>query len=452
MNRPYVLALAVAAALGVAACGPKEEPKKAAAAPAAPAAPAGVTVKIAHAGPLTGSIAHLGKDDENGVRLAVAQLNSQKISVDGKPVTFEMMSEDDQADPKVGTTVAQKLVDAKVVAVIGHLNSGVSIPASEIYSKAGIPMISGSATNPTLTERNMKTVFRTVGRDDQQGPAIASYIANELKGKKVAIIDDKTAYGEGIANEVEKTLKAAKVNIVARERTTDKETDFKSILTKIKGKSPDVVFHGGMDATGGPLLKQARELGIKAVFAFGDGACTNEMSKLAGPASEGMACSQAGLPAEAASKEFKDQFTAKYGEIKQYAPYFYDGAWAMIEAMKKADSTDPAKFVPVIGTVSFTGSTGKVEFDAKGDRKDAEMTIFRMGKDGKIAPVAIVKNGVSAPFGVAPAAAAPAAAPATAAAPAAAPMVPAALATTPSTSAPSGGGAHMPDKKDEKKK
>jgi branched-chain amino acid transport system substrate-binding protein len=396
MKRSYQLGLAVALALGLAACGKKEEPKKVDA--GAPPAPAGITVTIAHAGPLTGSIAHLGKDDENGVALAVAQANDKKITIGGQPVTFKMVSEDDQADPKVGTTVAQKLVDAKVAAVIGHLNSGVTIPASDIYAKAGIPVISGSATNPTLTERGLKNVFRTVGRDDQQGPAIAAYIAGELKGKKVAIVDDKTAYGEGIANEVEKTLKAAKVNIVARERTTDKETDFKAILTKIKAKNPDVVFHGGMDATGGPMLKQARELGIKAVFAFGDGACTNEMSKLAGPASEGMACSQAGLPAEAASKDFKDSFTAKYGEIKQYAPYFYDGTMAMIEAMKKADSTDPAKFMPMVNQVSFTGATGKVEFDAKGDRKDAEMTIFRMGKDGKIQPVAIVKNGVSAPF------------------------------------------------------
>ncbi len=419
MKSSRQLGLAVALALGLAACGQKEEPKKAEA-PAKPAAPAGVTVKIAHAGPLTGSIAHLGKDDENGVALAVAQANSQKLTIDGKPVTFTMQSEDDQADPKVGTTVAQKLVDAKVAAVIGHLNSGVSIPASEIYSKAGIPMVSGSATNPTLTERGLKTVFRTVGRDDQQGPAIASYIANELKGKKVAIIDDKTAYGEGLANEVEKTLKGAKVAIVARERTTDKETDFKAILTKIKARKPDVVFHGGMDATGGPMLKQARELGIKAVFAFGDGACTDEMGKLAGQAAEGMVCSQAGLPREAASKEFSGAFTSKYGDIKQYAPYFYDATLAVVEAMKKANSTDPAKFGPELFNVSFTGATGKVEFDAKGDRKDAEMTIFKL-QGGKVIPVSIVKGGVSTPFAAAPAtdttqkgeAAKPAAAPAT---------------------------------------
>ena len=411
MNRPAKLALAVALALGVAACGQKEEPKKA----AAPAAPAGVTVTIAHAGPLTGSIAHLGKDDENGVALAVAQANDKKLTLDGKPVTFRMMSEDDQADPKTGTTVAQKLVDAKVAAVVGHLNSGVTIPASEIYNKAGIPMISGSATNPTLTERGLKGVFRTVGRDDQQGPAIAAFIASELKAKKVAIIDDKTAYGEGLANEVEKFLKGAKVSVVGRERTTDKETDFKAILTKIKAKNPDVIFHGGMDATGGPMLKQARELGIKSAFSFGDGACTNEMAKLAGAAAEGLICSQAGLPAEAASAEFKTAFNAKFGKIKQYAPYFYDATLAVIEAMKKANSADPAKFMPEMYNVSFTGATGKVEFDAKGDRKDAEITIFRL-KDGNIKPLAVVKNGVSTPFAAA-AAPAPAAAPAAAGAP-----------------------------------
>ena len=393
MNRYTPLAVAVALALGVAACG-KEEPKPA---PKA-AAPAGVTVTIAHAGPLTGSIAHLGKDDENGTALAIAQANDHKLTIGGMPVTFKMMSEDDQADPKTGTTIAQKLVDAKVAAVIGHLNSGVTIPASEIYTKAGIPVVSGAATNPTLTERGLKGVFRTVGRDDQQGPAIASFIVSELKAKKVAILDDKTAYGEGLANEVEKFLKGAKVRIVTRERTTDKETDFKAVLTKIKSTNPDVVFHGGMDATGGPMLKQARELGIKSAFTFGDGACTSEMAKLAGAAAEGMICSQAGLPAEAASKDFQDAFKAKFGEIKQYAPYFYDATQAVIEAMKKANSTDPAKFGPEIYNVSFTGATGKVEFDAKGDRKDADITIFRL-KDGNIKPVAVVKNGVSTPFG-----------------------------------------------------
>ncbi|HEY4999760.1 MAG TPA: branched-chain amino acid ABC transporter substrate-binding protein, partial [Usitatibacter sp.] len=282
-------------------------------------------------------------------------------------------------------------------AVIGHLNSGVTIPASEIYNKAGIPVITGSATSPELTERGLRGVFRTVGRDDQQGPAIAAYIANELKARTAAIVDDKTAYGEGLASEVEKSLRAAGVAIVGRERTTDKETDFKAILTRLKSRNPDVVFHGGMDATGGLLLKQARELGVKAIFAFGDGACTDEMAALSGPAGEGLACSQAGLPAAAATKEFRDAFTAKYGETKLYAPFFYDATNVVIEAMKHADSIDPARFTPGIYKVSLAGATGKIEFDAKGDRKDAEMTIFRM-HDGKIVPVAIVKGGVTLPF------------------------------------------------------
>lgn len=427
MNNSYKLMLAALLAAGVVGCG-KEEPKVEPAKPAAPAEPT-IVVKIAHAGPLTKKTPHLGKDNENGVALAIDQTNAKKIKIDGKVLKLEMISKDDEGDPKVGTTIAQQLVDAKVAAVIGHLNSGVTIPASEIYDKAGIPTISGSATNPTITERGLKTVFRTVGRDDQQGPAIATYIASELKGKKVAIAHDKTAYGEGLAKEVEKTLKAAKVGIIANEQTTDTETDFKAILTKIKAKNPDVVFYGGMDQTGGPMLKQARELGIKATFAFGDGACTNEMFKLAGDAANGLVCSQAGLPASAASKEFTDGFKAKFKtDVLQYAPYFYDATLAVVEAMKKANSVDAAKFTPELFNVSFTGATGKVEFDAKGDRKDAEITIF-LGKDGKIDPVSIIKNGVATKFEAAPApapAAAPTAAPApAAAAPAAAPAKPA---------------------------
>src|SRR5690348_9805501 len=365
------LTIVAAAIVGVYGCS-KEEPKQAAApkteTAAAPAAPAEetVTVTIGHAGPLTGGIAHLGKDDENGVHLAVDEANAKKIKLGGKTVNFVMMSEDDQADPKLGPTIAQKFVDAKVAGVVGHLNSGVSIPASAVYNGAGIPMISGSATNPKLTEQGFKTIFRTVARDDQQGPAVAAYIANELKLKKVAIADDATAYGEGLANEVEKTLKAAGVQIVAREKTNDKATDFKAILTKMKGKSPDGIFYGGMDATGGPMLKQARELGIKASFAFGDGACTAEMNKLAGPASEGMICSQAGIPTQMASKAFTDAFTAKYGEVKQYAPFFYDGANLLIAAMQKADSSDPAKYLPEVAKISFDGATGHIEFDEKG--------------------------------------------------------------------------------------
>jgi len=381
-----LIAAAIAAAFTLAGCGPSGS------------GGGGTEVKIGHVGPLTGGIAHLGKDNENGARLAVEEANAAKIKIDGKEVKFVFVAEDDQADPKVGTTVAQKMVDAKVAGVVGHLNSGTSIPASPIYSQAGIPVISGSATNPKLTEQGFKTQFRVVGRDDQQGPAIASYLADNNKPKTVAVIDDATAYGEGIANEVEKTLKAAKITVLPREKGTDKTTDWKAILTKLRGRNPDAVFYGGMDATGGPLMKQGRELGIKAVFAFGDGACTDEMAKLAGESAEGLLCSQAGIPVAAADKKFLDAYKKKFNaDPILYSPFTYDAANMLIQAMQKANSADPKKYLPELAKLDFKGVTGKIAFDGKGDRKDAEMTIFTM-KKGKIEPLAVIQGGKTIPF------------------------------------------------------
>ncbi len=394
------LTLVAASVIAMYGCGKQEQPNQAAQAPAPAAAPAeeAVTVTIGSAGPLTGEIAHLGKDNDNGVRLAIDQADAKKITIGGKLIKFVVESEDDQADPKLGPTIAQKFADAKVAGVVGHLNSGVTIPASAVYHQNGIPMISGSATNPQLTEQGFNNVFRVVGRDDQQGPAVAQYL-EAMKVKKVAIADDATAYGEGLANEVEKTLKNAGVQVVAREKTNDKATDFKAILTKMKGRAPDAVFYGGMDATGGPMLKQARELGIKAVFSFGDGACTETMNKLAGEKNaDGFICSQAGLPVVAASKGFLDAYKAKYNvDPIIYAPFTYDAANLLIAAMEKADSTDPAKYLPALQKISYDGATGHIEFDDKGDRKNAEITIFTM-KDGKLAPVAVVKGGKSIGF------------------------------------------------------
>src|SRR5262245_23811001 len=406
------LVLVVVGAFGLAACS-KEEPKEAAVAKGpVPAAPQSVTIAIGHVAPLTGGIAHLGKDNENGARLAIEEANAAKLQIEGKEVKFVLVAEDDQADPKVGTTVAQKLVDAKVVGVVGHLNSGTSIPASAIYSQAGIPVISGSATNPKLTEQGFKTQFRVVGRDDQQGPAIASYLAVNAKPQIVAVIDDATAYGAGIADEVDKTLQAAGIKVLPRERGTDKTTDWKAVLTKVKGRNPDAIFFGGMDATGGPLLKQGRELGVKAVFAFGDGACTDKMKELAGEAADGLLCSQAGIPPQAASKKFLDAYKKKFNSDPiLYSPFTYDAANLLIEAMKKADSADPAKYLPALAKIEYNGATGRIAFDEKGDRRDPEMTIFTM-KGGKLEPIAIVKGGKTMSYddfmrsagGVAPAA------------------------------------------------
>ncbi|MBP9712612.1 MAG: branched-chain amino acid ABC transporter substrate-binding protein [Sterolibacterium sp.] len=383
--------LSILSVLLLSACGKQPAAPQTA---AAQTPPADVTlIRIGQASPLTGGGAHLGKDNEYGVRLALEQANAQEIRIGGHKVQFELQSEDDQSDPKVGTTVAQKLIDAKVAGVVGHLNSGTTVPASALYEQAGVPMISGSATNPQLTEQGFRHVFRIVGRDDQQGPAVAHYLLTEVKPKRVAIIDDATAYGAGLANEVEKALKAAGVQVLPREQGTNKTTDWKAILTKLKGKQPDAVFYGGMDDTAGPLIKQARELGLNVPFSFGDGGCTDKMVELAGSAIEGMYCSQAGIPVQAANPAFLAAYQTRFkSEPLLYGPFTYDAANLLIAAMKQADSSDPAKYLPALAQIKYDGATGHIEFDAKGDRKAAEMTIFT-ARAGKITPLAIIKSG-----------------------------------------------------------
>src|SRR5215510_10052566 len=230
MTKFALSTLAIATALAFTACSKEETTvagqKKEAAKETTPPPPQEMVVKIGHAAPLTGGIAHLGKDNENGARLAIDQANAKGVTIDGKKVKFELVAEDDEEKPDKGPIVAQKFVDAKVAGVVGHLNSCVTIPASSVYNQAGIPMISGSATNPKLTEQGFKVTFRVVGRDDQQGPAIASYLATVNKPKLVAVIDDATAYGQGLANEVEKTLKAASIKVLPREQGNNKQTDW----------------------------------------------------------------------------------------------------------------------------------------------------------------------------------------------------------------------------------
>ena len=391
-----VVALSVAAALAMTACGKKEEPKPAAA-PAAPAAPAAkpvIVVKLGHVAPMTGPQAHLGKDNESGARLAIEELNAQGLEIGGAKVSFELLGEDDQADPKQGSIVAQKLVDAKVAGVIGHLNSGTTIPASKLYSDAGIPQISGSATNPKYTQQGFKTAFRVMANDVQQGKALGEFDAKQGV-KTVAIVDDRTAYGQGLADEFRKSAEAAGIKVVATEYTNDKATDFKAILTKIKSTKPDLVFYGGMDAQGGPMAKQMKELGIKAKFLGGDGVCTPEFMKLGGEATEGNFCSLPGMPLEKLAKgpEFKDKFNKKFGmEIQLYAPYVYDAVMVMADSMKRADSVDPAKYLPAVGQTKYDGVTATIAFDEFGDLKGGAISMYQY-KGGKLEYVETLGGG-----------------------------------------------------------
>jgi branched-chain amino acid transport system substrate-binding protein len=339
-HKLLTISCAVAAALSIAACGKKEEAKPAdAAAPAAaPAAAGDVVVKLGFAAPLTGPQAHYGEEYKNGVTLAIEDANAEKPTIDGKPVKFELLAEDDLADPKTATQVAQKFVDAKVNGIIGHFNSGTAIPASKIYSDAGIPQVA-MATAPAYTQQGFKTTFRSMTSDTQQGTVMGKFVVETLKAKKIAIIDDRTAYGQGLADEFEKAVKANGGEVVKREFTTDKATDFAAILTTLKATNPDVVFYGGADAQSAPMAKQMKRLGLKAPLVSGEMTKTPTFLKLAGKEAEGSIASLAGLPLDQMpkGKDYETRYKARFNaDVATYSPYGYDATRVVIEAMKKS--------------------------------------------------------------------------------------------------------------------
>jgi branched-chain amino acid transport system substrate-binding protein len=348
-------------------------------------------VKIGHVAPMSGAIAHLGKDNEYGARLAIEELNAKGISIGGKKVKFELLAEDDAADPKQGAAAAQKLADQKVSGVVGHLNSGTSIPASKIYSDAGIPQISPSATNPRYTRQGYKTTFRVVADDVHLGGTLGRYAVQKLGAKNIAVIDDRTAYGQGVADEFQKAAKAAGATIVGREFTTDKATDFTAILTTIKGKKPDAIFFGGMDAVAGPMIKQMKALGLNAKLMGGDGICTGALFKLSGEtiADNQVFCAEAGGvegPQEKVLNDFKAKYKKRFNtDVQLYAPYVYDAVNVMVAAMVKANSSDPAKYLPVLAKTSdYKGVTGDIGFDEKGDVKNGALTLYSYKGGSKI--------------------------------------------------------------------
>ncbi|MBI3560148.1 MAG: branched-chain amino acid ABC transporter substrate-binding protein [Gammaproteobacteria bacterium] len=341
-------------------------------------------VRIGSVAPLTGMQAHYGKDNDNGARLAVEELNARGVVIGGKKVTIEVLSEDDQADPRTATIVAQKLVDKQIKGVIGHMNSGASIPASKIYHDARIPQISPSATAISYTAQGFDTAFRVMTNDREQGKVVGEYAVKKLGAKAVAIIDDRTAYGQGLADEVEKTVLLAGGKIASRQFTTDHATDFTAILTAIKATHPDLVFYGGMDPQGAPLVKQMRNLGIQAQYLGSDGIKTLEFLSLAGKDGDGTIASMPGLPLDKmpGGKTFSDKFTAHYGPIQVYAPYAYDAMNVMVAAMVRAGSTDPAKYLAELHTIHYSGVTGDIAFDHNGDIKAAAITLYQ-AKNGK---------------------------------------------------------------------
>jgi branched-chain amino acid transport system substrate-binding protein len=345
-------------------------------------------VKIGHVAPLSGAQAHYGKDNENGVRMAIEDLNAQKIQIGGKTIKFEIQAEDDAADPKQGTAAAQKLCDAKVAGVVGHLNSGTTIPASKVYNDCGIPHVTGAATNPNLTKPGYKTTYRIIANDNALGAALALYAADKLKLKTVAIIDDRTAYGQGVAEVFKKTAESKGMKVVASEFTNDKATDFMAILTSIKAKNPDAIFYGGMDTQAGPMLRQMEQLGItKAKFFGGDGICTAEIAKLSAGSKtlENVICAEGGasLDKMPGGKAWKDRYDKKYpGQFQIYSPYTYDATFVLVDAMKRANSTDPKVYTKELAKANYKGVTANIQFEPNGELKNAASTLYTY-KDGK---------------------------------------------------------------------
>lgn len=339
---------------------------------------ADAVVRIGQVGPLTGQIAHLGKDQENGAQLAIEEINQQGLVIGGQKITLQLDAQDDAADPRTATQVAQKLVDDHVAAVVGHLNSGTSIPASKIYSDAGITQISPSATNPQYTQQGFKTTYRIVATDAQQGPALANY-AKKQGVKTVAIVDDATAYGQGLADEFAKHAATLGIKVLSHDATNDKAVDFRAILTKVKGENPDAVMYGGMDATGGPFAKQAKQLGLKAKVFGGDGLCSDDLANLAGSATDQVVCSQPGMAMEKmpGGKQFEDKYMARFSQaIVLYAPFTYDAVHVIVDAMKRASSVDPAKILAAMPATNYDGVIGKVQFDAHGDLKHGVISMY----------------------------------------------------------------------------
>jgi branched-chain amino acid transport system substrate-binding protein len=345
-------------------------------------------VKIGHVAPMSGGQAHYGKDNANGSQMAVDDLNGQNIVIGGKKIKFELMAEDDAADPKQGTAVAQKLCDAKVAGIVGHLNSGTTIPASKIYNDCGIPHVTGAATNPNLTKPGYKTTYRIIANDNALGAGLAQYAADTLKLKKIAVIDDRTAYGQGVAEVFKKTALSKGIQIVDEQYTTDKATDFMAILTAIKSKSPDGIFYGGMDAQAGAMLRQMDQLNLSNVKFFGgDGICTTEIIKIASGAKslDGVVCAEGGasIAKMPGGTAWKARYDAKYpGQFQIYSPFTYDATFVLVDAMKRANSTDPKVYIPKMAETNFKGVTANIAFEANGEMKNPSMTLssYKGGK------------------------------------------------------------------------
>ncbi|MEQ4616704.1 MAG: branched-chain amino acid ABC transporter substrate-binding protein [Corticimicrobacter sp.] len=352
------------------------------------------TVLIGLAGPLTGPAARIGKDLENGAKLAIDKANAAQIQLDGETVVFKLVSEDDQSDPRTAVAVAQRLVDQQVAGVVGHWNTGTSIPAARVYHSAGIAQVAPVATGHAYTQQGLKTSFRVMGHDDDGGQLAGRYVLDTLQAKKIAVIDDRTAFGQGLADQFASTITEGGGEIVAREYVDDKTVDFSAVLTAIRAKNPDVIFFGGVDAQAAPLARRIKQLGLKATLVGAGGFVSQTFLELAQKEGEGVVALEPGLPVEQmpGGKEFEQAYKDAFNtHIELHAPFAYDGVGVLVEAFRQAGSADPAKYLPVLQAIEYQGVTGTIAFDAEGNLKQPYFTIYQV-RDNTWKPVSVIST------------------------------------------------------------
>lgn len=373
--KPLALAAAVLATFGAAA-----------------PAQAADTILIGLAGPLTGPSARIGKDLENGAQLAIADANAQKPTLNGKPVTFKLLSEDDQSDPRTAVAVAQRLVDEGVAGVVGHWNTGTSIPAARIYHDAGIAQVAPVATGHAYTQQGFDTSFRVMGHDDDGGNYAGEYAVKVLKAKRIAVIDDRTAFGQGLADEFIKSLAAQGIQPVAREYVDDKTVDFSAVLTTVRSKNADLIFFGGVDSQAAPLARRIKQLGMSAPLMGAGGFVSQTFLTLAQKEGEGVVALEPGLPLEQmpGGKAFEQAYRDRYKtHIELHAPFAYDATRVLIAAIEQAGSANPADYLPTLRAIHYQGVTGNIAFDPQGNLQQPSFTLYKV-VDGKWQPQSVL--------------------------------------------------------------
>ena len=340
-----------------------------------------LVVKVGVSSHLTGINAANGKDIENGVRLAVEEANAQRIKLDGREVRFELDSVDDQSDPRIGVQVAQKLVDDGVAVVVGYYNSGVALPSALILARAGIPVIHPAATNPAITRQGLKTVFRIIATDAQNSGTAGKYAVNVMKGQRIAVMDDRTAFGQGAVDEFRKAVTSAGGKIVIAEYTNDKVVEFSAQLTNIRAANADLLFFGGLDNQAALITKRMRELGMRTQFVGSGGIADSIFLNVAGAAAEGAMAWEYGRPVETLpqGKAFTQKFRKRFGtDCLIYAPFAYDATWVAINAIRQANSATSAEVVSALRATQYEGITGKIAFDPNGDLKNPMSTLYQV--------------------------------------------------------------------------